>query len=157
MPQPPGGPKKPGDDELDSAGQPTRDTTEQSVDIDEDESSELLSVGRFVRAVQRVVTEVTDDGDESGVEITGEQVDRYLTLADNSDQRSHARSMTAIIAVVFCLIAILGFVLLLSWIFLAYEKGDLLVPVLTAFGGLMTGLVGGFGLGTAYRKNQNGE
>lgn len=41
--------------------------------------------------------------------------------------------------------ALLSFVLLLSWLFLAYQKSEVLVPLMTAIGGLITGFVGGYG------------
>lgn len=82
---------------------------------------------------------------QPGLALTGEQLDRFLVFADKSDERSHKREMSKMVWSVAAFAALLGFVLLLSWLFLAYQKSEVLVPLMTAIGGLIAGFVGGYG------------
>lgn len=120
---------------------------------DDEAGGEVIQVDeRLVRAFEHVAMQVSQG--QALPDIEAEHVSELLAIADKADSRSHLRGMTLLCGGLGIGIALLIFILLLSWLFLAYSKGDLLVPVISAFGGLVTGLLGGFGMGAAYQKSQ---
>ena len=103
-----------------------------------------MSIERVMQGFAHFALSHTPE-EEPNVSLEGEQVDRFLELADKSDERSHKRDMSKMMLTVIALAALFIFILLLSWLFLSYQKSEVLVPLVTAIGGLITGFIGGYG------------
>jgi hypothetical protein len=107
--------------------------------------------GRLIRNATQY-----EEEHEPSVRLEGDQLDQFLAIADRSDSRSHVRQMTLTIGVIVVLVVLLIFVIALCCLFLAYDKAEFLVPILTALGGLLMGSLGGFGMGRAYEREREG-
>ncbi len=122
------------------------DEDEEQSEADKSHGTEMgeVSIERVMQGFAHFALSHTPE-EEPHVQLEGEQVDRFLELADKSDERSHKRDMSRMTLSVSALAALLIFILLLSWLFLSYQKSEVLVPLVMAIGGLITGFIGGYG------------
>jgi hypothetical protein len=117
-------------------------------------------VERAVTSVLQAHTRPAESSIDRAVaaQVTNDHVTKLLDLQiereknrhkEVSDKLKHQPQMVGCILVVT-----LGFIFFFAWLVLAYQKSDLIVPVITGVGGIIAGGIGGYGLGKSNTRRE---